>query len=104
MLALGGILYGAIVPAPKVLMLAVPEVSGPRAGTALGVYTTIERIGITIFISLLGGAIAIEGVSMASVYSKFWFIQLISPALIAIASVFDKKQQESRAVKAETTA
>jgi len=96
-LALGGIFYGAIVPAPKVLMLRLPEVSGIRAGTALGVYTTIERIGITLFISVLGTMISAEGVSMASVYSKFWFIQLIAPVLIFIAGISTKKKLEKLA-------
>ncbi|HLV10019.1 MAG TPA: hypothetical protein VKY40_07415, partial [Halanaerobiales bacterium] len=96
-MALAGILYGAIVPASKVLMLRLPEVSGPRAGTTLGVYTTIERIGITAFITVLGGLISVPGASLITVYSRFWLVQLIAPVLIVIAGIIEKKKRMNQA-------
>ena len=95
MMAISGILYGGIVPAPKVLMLEHPEVSGLRAGTALGVYVTLERIGITIFITILGTLISQNPQQMSIVLSRFFLIQLISPLLIFIG-IFVKKRDDAR--------
>lgn len=99
MMAISGIFYGGIVPAPKVLMLEHPEVSGLRAGTALGVYVTLERIGITIFITILGTLISQNPQQMSIVLSRFFLIQLISPLLIFIG-MFVKKRDDVRIAEA----
>lgn len=93
MMALSGIFYGGIVPAPKVLMLSHPEVSGPRAGTALGLYVTAERIGITFFTATLGTLISSGTMPMSQVLSTFYLIQLIAPVLIFIG-IFVKKNEK----------
>lgn len=92
-MAIGGICYGAIVPAPKVLMLQLPEVSGPRAGTALGLYVTIERIGITFATGILGGLVSGSPETMSITLSNFYAVQLIAPILILIAAVLAKRKK-----------
>lgn len=94
MMAVAGIFYGGIVPAPKVLMLAHPAVSGPRAGTALGTYVTIERIGITSFITVLGTLISTGTMPMSHVLSYFYLIQLIAPLLIFIGIFVKRRDME----------
>ncbi|MBP1924760.1 MFS family permease [Sedimentibacter acidaminivorans] len=95
MMALSGIFYGGIVPAPKVLMLSHPEVSGPRAGTALGLYVTAERIGISFFIATLGTLISSANMQMSQVLSYFYLLQLIAPVLIFIG-IFVKKNETKK--------
>ncbi|WP_283408236.1 MFS transporter [Anoxynatronum buryatiense] len=90
--ALAGVLYGAIVPASKVLMLQLPEVRGQRAGTALGVYVTIERIGITAMISLLGGMIAANPDTMANSLANFFTLQFVAPILIIIGGLVERRR------------
>lgn len=97
MMALSGIFYGGIVPAPKVLMLSHPEVSGPRAGTALGLYVTAERIGITFFTATLGTLISSGTMPMSQVLSTFYLIQLIAPVLIFIG-IYVKKNESKKVV------
>jgi predicted MFS family arabinose efflux permease len=91
MMLIAGIFYGAIVPAPKVLMLQLPEVSGPRAGTALGLYVTIERIGITIATGVLGGMISAAPATSSDVLANFWSLQIVAPICILIGAVYLKK-------------
>jgi sugar phosphate permease len=94
---IAGVFYGAIIPAPKVLMLSLPQVSGLRAGTGLGFYTTIERVGITVMTTFLGTLISTHPGSMAVVLSRFFQIQLISPALLIIAMIIIHKQKKKEA-------
>lgn len=94
MMVISGICYGAIVPASKVLMLKLQEVAGPRAGTALGVYVTIERIGITIFTGYLG-ALMVNPENMSVILSNFYAIQLIAPLLIFIAGIMEKRREKA---------
>jgi MFS family permease len=95
MMALAGIFYGGIVPAPKILMLSHPEVSGPRAGTALGLYVTAERIGISFFTATLGSLIAAGTMSMNYVLTWFWVIQFVAPVLIFVG-IFVKKHDNKK--------
>ena len=99
--AIAGIMFGAIVPASKVLMLQLPEVRGQRAGTALGVYVTIERIGITAGITLLGGLLAANPAKMSNTIATFFLIQLMAPLLIFIGGIVSKKKaaEAAEAVK-----
>lgn len=92
MMAVSGIFYGGIVPAPKVLMLSHPQVSGQRAGTALGLYVTAERIGISFFTGTLGTLISSGTIPMSQVLSYFYLIQLIAPVLIFIG-IYVKKAE-----------
>ncbi len=101
MMAVAGICYGGIVPAPKVLMLSHPEVSGPRAGTALGVYVTAERIGITFFIGTLGTLLSSGVMPMSHVLSYFHFIQFVSPILIFAGMFVLKNDAKKAAAKVE---
>lgn len=96
MMALAGICYGGIVPAPKILMLSHPEVSGSRAGTALGLYVTAERIGISFFTASLGTLISAGTMPMSIVLSWFYFIQFVAPLLIFIG-IFIKKHDIKKA-------
>ncbi len=94
-MAISGLMYGCCLPAPKVLMLQLPEVSGPRAGTAMGVYTTMERVCVTIFVAFLGPKIlawdpSIPGMSVLA--GKFQLIMLIHPVLLALALLVNKKR------------
>ena len=104
MMVIAGICYGGIVPAPKVLMLQRPEVSGPRAGTALGLYVTAERIGITIFTATLGTLISSGTMQMSHVLSSFFLLQLIAPALIFIGIFLNKNSAKKAAEKAAVQA
>jgi len=99
-MAIGGICYGAIVPASKVLMLQLPEVSGPRAGTALGLFVTIERIGITFATGILGSLISGSPETMSITLSNFYSVQLIAPILIFIAAIVGKRKKESNQLAA----
>ena len=96
MMLLSGICYGAIVPAPKVLMLQHPQVSGPRAGTALGMYVTIERIGISLFTGTLGTLISLGTIPISNVLSYFYAIQFIAPVLIFVG-IFMRKAEVKKA-------
>jgi MFS family permease len=98
MMALAGIFYGGIVPAPKILMLSHPEVSGPRAGTALGLYVTAERIGISFFTATLGSLISTGTMSMNFVLTWFWVIQFVAPILIFVG-IFIKKHDAKKAAE-----
>lgn len=102
MMVIAGICYGGIIPAPKILMLQRPEVSGPRAGTALGLYVTGERIGISIFTASLGTLIASSTMQMSQVLSYFFLIQLVAPMLIFIGIFVNKHDAKIR--KQKTTA
>ncbi len=92
-MVIGGVCYGAIVPASKVLMLQLPEVSGPRAGTALGLFVTIERIGITFATGILGGLVSGSPETMSITLSNFYAVQLIAPILILAAAVVAKRKK-----------
>ncbi len=99
--AIAGVMFGAIVPASKVLMLQLPEVRGQRAGTALGVYVTIERIGITAAITLLGGLLAANPAGMSNTIATFFLIQLMAPLLIFVAGFIGKKKAVAEAAQSE---
>jgi MFS family permease len=102
MMLIAGIFYGAIVPAPKVLMLQLPEVSGPRAGTALGLYVTIERIGITIATGVLGGMISAAPATSSDVLANFWSLQIVAPICILIGAVYLKRKAAKKATADNT--
>ena len=96
-MAIAGVCYGAIVPAPKVLMLQLPEVSGSRAGTAMGVYVTVERLGITLFVSVMGALLALKAIPGGQMLGIFYSIQFISPVMLIIGSVILKKKKKAAA-------
>lgn len=98
MMAFAGIFYGGIVPAPKILMLSHPEVSGPRAGTALGLYVTAERIGISFFTATLGSLISTGTMSMNFVLTWFWVVQFVAPILIFVG-IYVKKYDAKKAAE-----
>jgi MFS family permease len=95
--AIAGIFFGGSVPANKVLLLSLPEVSGIRAGTALGVYTTVERIGITVMITTIGGLVTANPAAMGTVFARFWLLMLVAPVLIVIAGIITNKKKKARA-------
>ena len=96
-MVISGICFGAIVPAPKILMLQRPEVSGPRAGTALGIYVTAERIGISVFVASLGALISAGTMPMTEVLSYFYLLQLMAPLLIFIGIFVNKHDAKKKA-------
>ena len=73
------------------------EVSGIRAGTALGVYTTVERIGITVMITTIGGLVTANPAAMGTVFARFWLLMLVGPVLIVIAGIITNKKKKARA-------
>jgi MFS family permease len=95
-MAISGVCYGTIVPAPKVLMLQLPDISGARAGTALGLFITIERLSQAALTGFIGGFIALYPNDMAWVLSKFWLIMLISPLMLTISVILEKKAEKPR--------
>jgi sugar phosphate permease len=93
---LGGILFGTFVPAPRILMMKLPQVAGARAGTALGLYYTFERIGQTAITAWLAVSMA-SGDPIATL-SATYSLYLVSPALMAIAYVLEKRSAKKLAV------
>ncbi|MBQ1435151.1 MAG: hypothetical protein IIZ19_04585, partial [Clostridia bacterium] len=95
-MATSGLLYGCCLPAPKVLLLQLPEVSGPRAGTAIGIYTTIERVCVVVFIALVGPKILSWtpdlGYGMSPLVGRIQMLMYIQPILLALALLVNKKR------------
>lgn len=94
-MAVSGLLYGCCLPAPKVLMLQLPEVSGPRAGTAMGIYTTLERICVVVFVGFIGPKILAWDPSvpgMSPFVGKLQMMMYIQPVLLALALLVNKKR------------
>lgn len=60
---IGGIGQGGIVPAPKILMVRLPEISGPRVGLAYGTMNTTQRIGNLVFATLIGNLVVMLNAS-----------------------------------------
>jgi hypothetical protein len=97
-----GLLFGPALPQAKLGMLELPEVSGPRAGTAMGVYLTAERFGTTLFITALG---TIMGATPnATVVAWFTQLMFITPILLIIANVLNKRSLRKREAQAQTQA
>ncbi|NLW79748.1 MAG: MFS transporter [Ruminococcaceae bacterium] len=93
---ISGLLYGACLPAPKVLMLKLPGVSGARAGTALGVYITLERVAQSLFVGVLGASIAANPATGGSTIVAILFLQYLSPVMIALAMVYEHFKNKKR--------
>jgi len=91
-MALSGLMYGCCLTAPRVLMLKLPEVSGPRAGTAQGFYSTIERLGVTVFVAIVGPQVIAEPVGASIVLGKMNVIMYAHPILLLIALFINKKR------------
>ncbi|MBR2743025.1 MAG: MFS transporter [Clostridia bacterium] len=97
-MATSGLLYGCCLPAPKVLLLQLPEVSGPRAGTAIGIYTTIERLCVVIFIAIIGPKIISwdpsmhDGLGSSTLVGKVQMLMYLQPLLLALALIVNKKR------------
>ena len=100
LMLISGVAYGSCIPAPKVLLLKLPDVSGPRAGTAMGIYLTVERAAQAIMTGAIGGFMAMHPDSMAETLSNFWLIMLGSPVLIIISIFFDKRDAKRAAAAA----
>ena len=103
-----GFMSGAIVPAPKLMMLNLPEVSGARAGTAMGFFHTVEQIGIAVLTALLGALILIPGTQSGLefqyagvVLGVFYSLQYASPVLL-IVSIFVIKRLMKQAATVNT--
>lgn len=104
-MAVSGLMYGCCLPAPKVLMLQLPEVSGPRAGTAMGIYTTMERVGVTIFVAIMGPSFmawdpTVPGMSV--LMGKMNIIMYIQPLLLILALFVAKKRYGNIYARVET--
>lgn len=95
LMAIAGVCYGAIVPASKVLLLKLPEVSGARAGTALGAMTTLERIAQSIFTGIVGGYMAIYPDRMAEMVGKSYYLLAVPPLLILVSLILEVKKEPS---------
>ncbi len=94
-MATSGLLYGCCLPAPKVLLLQLPEVSGPRAGTAIGIYTTIERVCVVVFVAIIGPKVLAWDPSvpgMSPFVGKIQALMYIQPILLALALLINKKR------------
>jgi len=94
-LAFTGLMAGIVLAAPRILMLRLPEVSGPRAGTAMGAYLTIERLAITLFVTLLGGLISLPGAQMSVMLGVFYQLQLLAPILLIIGVYLMKRKYKN---------
>lgn len=97
-MATSGLLYGCCLPAPKVLLLQLPEVSGPRAGTAIGIYTTIERVCVVVFVAIIGPRVLAwdpamhGGQGMSVLVGRIQMLMYIQPILLAVALFVNKKR------------
>ena len=98
MMAVSGLFFGAALPAPKVFMLQLPEVSGPRAGTAMGLYVTIERIGVTVLVAIVGGLITSgkPAIGMTYVFSSAITMMYISPILIFVGWMITRHMSKKK--------
>lgn len=99
-LGVAGIFYGGIVPGTKTLMLQRPSVSGIRAGTAFGLMMTVERLGVTVAVHILGGIIFNSADTMGLTMSSFYALQLIAPVFVLIALLYDRAQKKKAAQNA----
>lgn len=88
-----GILCGVCIPAPRLLMLSLPEVSGARAGTAMGFFLTVERLSVTLLMALLGGLMAGGQVSKSVLLGMFYLLQLGSPLLLLWGMILLRKKK-----------
>jgi len=91
-MAISGLMYGCCLTAPRVLMLKLPEVSGPRAGTAQGFYSTVERLGVTIFVAIVGPQVVADPVGSSVVMGEMNMIMYLHPVLLLIALFVNKKR------------
>mgnify|MGYP001056851998 CR=1 FL=1 len=92
-----GIMFGQIIPAPKVLMLRLPQISGARAGTALGILTTLERVSQTVFTAIFGAVLATNTVNPSDQLSWMYLLYAVAPALIIVAWILDNRQKKKAA-------
>ena len=96
-MVLTGLMAGIVLAAPRILMLQLPEVSGPRAGTAMGIFLTIERLAVTIFVGLLGTLISMPGVDMSVMLGIFYLLQIGSPLLLILSIFLIKRKIKAAA-------
>ena len=89
-----GLMGGIYLAAPRVLMLQLPEVSGPRAGTAMGIFLTLERLGITIFAAFLGFLFALPHAHYSVMLGTYYLMQALSPVLLILAAVLIKRRMK----------
>ena len=94
---LSGIFYGGIVPGTKTLMLQRPTVAGVRAGTAFGLMMTVERIAITVCVSILGSIIFTSADGLAVTMSRYFAVQFIAPVAVMIAFIYDSMSKKQAA-------
>ena len=92
-----GFLFGQFVPANRVLMLKLPQISGPRAGTALGMYFTFERIGQTIFSGVIGASMVGENINPSGTLSIVYLFYMVAPICLIIAMLIDRAQKKGGA-------
>jgi len=97
---INGIVFGQIVPAPKVLMLRLPQIAGARAGTAMGIYLTLNRIFQTIITAIFGMVLAINTTNPTEPLSWMYMLYLVAPVLIIVAWVLDNRQKKAAAAAA----
>lgn len=88
--------------APKVLMLRLPQISGPRAGTALGIFITLERVMQTVFTAVYGSILATNTANPSDTLSWLYLLYMVSPLLIAVAWIIDTRQKKKAAPAATT--
>lgn len=90
LMLLGGIGQGGIVPASKILMFRLPEISGPRVGLAYGVMNTLQRVGNLIFATLVGNLVVIMN-SSSDVMLILYTFMFGAPVCVFIFSILMKK-------------
>ena len=102
-MVVSGFLCGFCIPAPRILMLRLPEVSGPRAGTAMGLFITAERVCVTFFVGLLTTLITVPGARMSVILGVFYLLQLGSPLLILLGAHLTKRADAKAAAAQVST-
>jgi MFS family permease len=84
---------------PRTILMELPEVAGLRAGTALGVFNTISRVGGVLIISFAGYlAVALKGFDNAMRLT--YLLALLGAVCLIIFKIIVTNEQKKAAVAA----
>lgn len=61
---------------------------------------TVERLGVTVAVHILGGIIFNSADTMGLTLSSFYALQLIAPVFVLIALLYDRAQKKKAAQNA----
>ncbi|NLW78667.1 MAG: MFS transporter [Ruminococcaceae bacterium] len=99
-----GLLFGPFIPAPKILLMKLKQISGPRAGTAVGMYFTLERIGQTVIGTIIAMSMVGENTDPVGTLQIVYLFYLVSPITMTIAYFLEKRDKKKEAAQAAPAA